>query len=92
MTMLTNDQLELFSGAVLKVLDANNTRFGLNAPSIRLLVRQFGFNQTEEETTDALEYLADKRLVREFPKVLVKVNRAWKITDEGREYLDQNNL
>jgi DNA-binding FadR family transcriptional regulator len=82
----------LFAGAVLKVLDANNTRFGLSMPAIRLLVRQFGFNRSETETTDALEYLAGKGLVEETPKVLVKVNRAWKITDAGREYLDERNL
>jgi hypothetical protein len=90
--MLDNTQLELFAGAVLKVLDANNTRFGLTTPALRLLVRQFGFNPTEEETKDALEYLAGKRLVEEKPKALGKANRMWKITDEGRRYLDEHNL
>jgi hypothetical protein len=90
--MTTNQSTELFAGAVLKVLDANNTRFGLAIPAIRLLVRQFGFNQSEEETMNALEYLADKGFVQESPKVLVKINRAWKITDAGRQYLDDYNL
>ena len=91
--MIDNNKLELFSGAVLKVLDANNTRFGLTTAALRLLVRQFGFTPTEEETTDALEYLAGKRLIVESPKVLVKVNRTWKITNlRERMYLDENNL
>jgi hypothetical protein len=76
----------------LKVLDANNTRFGLAMPAIRLLVRQFGFERSEKETVDALEYLAGKGLIEESPKVLVKINRAWKITDAGRQYLDDYNL
>jgi hypothetical protein len=90
--MIDNAQLELFSGAVLKVLDANNTRFGLTAAALRLLVRQFGFSPTEEEIKDALEYLAGKGLVAEMAKALGKINRAWKITDEGRVYLDEHNL
>jgi hypothetical protein len=90
--MISTHHLELFAAAVLKVLDANNTRFGLTMPAIRLFVRQFAFNPSEEETIDALEYLAGKRLVEEAPKVLVKINRAWKITDAGRQYLDDYNL
>jgi hypothetical protein len=90
--MMTPKQLELFAIAVLKVLDANNTRFGLTAAAIRLLVRQFAFSPTDEETIDGLEYLASKGLVAESPKVLVRINRAWKITDEGRQFLDDGNL
>jgi hypothetical protein len=40
--MMSHNQLELFAAAVLKVLDANNTQFGLTTPAIRLMVRQFG--------------------------------------------------
>jgi hypothetical protein len=90
--MISNNQLELFAGAVLKVLDANNTQFGLGMPAIRLLVRQFAFNPTEAETINAMEYLAGKGLVEQAPKVLVRINRAWKITDGGRQYLDDHNL
>jgi hypothetical protein len=90
--MMNTKQTELFAAAVLKVLEANNTQFGLTMPAVRLLVKQFGFNPSEAETTDALEYLAGKRLVQETPKVLVKINRAWKISDEGRQYLDERNL
>jgi len=90
--MISNNQFELFAAAVLKVLDANNTQFGLTTPAIRLMVRQFAFNPSEAETTSAMEYLAGKRLVEQVPKVLVKINRAWKITDGGRQFLDENNL
>jgi hypothetical protein len=90
--MISQNQSELFAAAVLKVLEANNTQFGLTTPAVRLLVRQFAFNPSEVETTDALEYLAGKRLIEPMPKVLVKINRAWKITDEGRRYLDERNL
>jgi hypothetical protein len=90
--MINNNQLELFAAAVLKVLDANNTQFGLAMPAIRLLVRQFAFNPSETETINALEYLAGKGFVEETPKVLGKINRAWKITNEGRQYLDERSL
>ncbi len=90
--MMNTQQQELFAAAVLKVLDANNMQFGLTTPAIRLLVRQFAFNPSEPETISALEYLAGKGLVEQAPKVLVKINRAWKITDDGRQYLDERNL
>jgi hypothetical protein len=90
--MISNTQTELFAAAVLEVLDANNTQFGLETAAIRLLVRAFAFNPNEAETITALEYLAGKGFVQESPKALVKVNRAWKITDEGRQYLDERNL
>ena len=90
--MISSHQQELFAAAVLKVLDANNTQFGLVTPAIRLLVRQFAFNPSEAETVDALEYLAGKGFVEAAPKVLVRINRAWKITNDGRQYLDDHNL
>jgi hypothetical protein len=90
--MIDNGRRELFAGAALKVLDANNTRFGLMAAALRLLVRQFGFDPTEAEVKDILEYLTDKGLVSEVAKSMGKVNRAWKITDEGRVFLDDNNI
>lgn len=90
--MISNNHLELFAAAVLKVLEANNTQFGLTTPAIRLMVRQFAFNPSEAETMNALEYLAGKRFVEESPKALVKINRAWKITSDGRQYLDDYNL
>ena len=90
--MISTHSFELFSAAVLKVLEANNTRFGLEAAAVRLFVKQFGFEPTAEEMLRALEYLAGKGLIEEMPKVLVKVNRAWKITDAGREYLDEHNI
>jgi hypothetical protein len=90
--MISDTQLELFANAVLKVLEANNTQFGLTTPAIRLIIRQFAFNPSEDETINALEYLSGKRLVEAAPKVLVKINRAWKITNAGRQYLDDHNL
>ncbi|HEX4120712.1 MAG TPA: hypothetical protein VH619_08865 [Verrucomicrobiae bacterium] len=90
--MISTQQLELFDGATLKVLDANNTQFGLALPAIRMLVRQFGFNASETEMVDTLEYLTGKGLVKEVSKTLAKAFRNWKITDAGRQYLDENNL
>ncbi|HEX3719079.1 MAG TPA: hypothetical protein VH595_14015 [Verrucomicrobiae bacterium] len=90
--MISSNQLELFDAAVLKVLDANNTQFGLAAPALRMLVRQFGFNASESELVETLEYLTGKELVKEVSKTLGKAFRNWKITDVGRKYLDENNI
>jgi hypothetical protein len=90
--MIDERQVELFDEAVLKVLEANNTQFGLGTEAIGTLVRQFGFKPGREELEETLEYLQGKRLVREAPKVLAKALRNWKITDAGREYLDEHNV
>jgi hypothetical protein len=90
--MIRSNEMELFDGAVLKVLEANNTQFGLSAPALRMLVRQFGFNASEAELVEALEYLTGKGLVGEVAKTLAKAFRNWKITDAGRRYVDENNI
>jgi hypothetical protein len=90
--MIDERQVELFDEAVLKVLEANNTQFGLGTDAIGTLVRQFGFKPGAAELVETLEYLQGKRLVREAPKVIAKALRNWKITDAGREYLDLHNV
>jgi hypothetical protein len=84
--------MELFDQAILQVLQANNTRFGLTAQAIGTFCRAYGFAPEAKETLDRLEYLAGKNLASEAPKIINKSVRAWKITDAGRQYLDDNNL
>ena len=83
---------ELFDQAILQILNANNARFGLQASAVRLFVRPHGFQPSEEEVIDRLEYLAGKGLAVEVPRRIHKTYRAWKISDAGRQYLDDNNL
>jgi hypothetical protein len=84
--------MELFDQAILQVLQANNTRFGLTAQAIGTFCRVYGFTPEEKETLDRLEYLAGKNLAAELSKIINKSVRTWKITDAGRQYLDDNNL
>ncbi len=83
---------ELFDQAILQVLEANNTRFGLTAQAIGTFARAYGFAPEEKETLDRLEYLAGKNLAAEVPKIIDKSFRAWKITAAGRQYLDDHYL
>jgi len=90
--MNNSANIELFDQAILQVLEANNTRFGLTAQAVGTFCRAYGFGPGEKETLDRLEYLAGKNLAAEVPKIIDKTFRAWKITDAGRKYLDDNNL
>ena len=90
--MIPTEKIELFDDALLRVLDANNTPWGLQAVALCLFVRQFGFMPTPAEAVHRLEYLTAKDMAREVPKVLSKANRAWKITDAGRRHLDEQGF
>jgi hypothetical protein len=90
MTPINNT--ELFDQAILQVLDANNARYGLQAAAVCLFVRPHGFQPSEVQVLERLEYLSGKGLAAEVPRRIHKTYRAWKITDPGRQYLDDNNL
>ena len=82
-----------FDNAILAELDANDTRFGLSLQEIRVYLRPKGYPATEDEQTlDRLEYLASKKMASEVSRTVHKANRTWKITDAGRQYLDDHNL
>lgn len=88
-------QTELFHSAVLQVLDANGSRFGLGAQAVALLVNQYGFSPKPDETERALEYLADQEngFARPVDKQQMNpANRTWKITAKGINYLRERGL
>jgi len=90
--MIPIEKTELFDNALLRVLDANNTQWGLQAPALSMFTHEFGLAPTLAETVSRLEYLTGKGMVEEVPKVLSKANRAWKITGAGRRYLDEQGF
>jgi hypothetical protein len=90
--MIPTEKIELFDNALLRVLDANNTQWGLQAPALGMFTREFGFAPSPAETVSRLEYLTGKGMVQEVPKVLSKANRAWKISDAGRRHLDEQGF
>lgn len=92
---LTPAQTELYHLALLRVLDGNATRFGLIEPALRTLVRAEGFEPTERELTDALDYMADPEVgfVTQVNKgQFNSANRAWKITARGTNQLRERGL
>ena len=89
---------ELLRMAVLRVLDANRTRWGLNIASMALHLRIYGFtvaNFAGEEKAfhdaiaDSLQYLCDKGVTEEVLKGADAGNRAWRITDKGVSHVDE---
>jgi hypothetical protein len=91
------EQTELFRLAVLRVLDANRTRYGLGVSAICLHLVRFGFvtgtfageEAFRSVTADALQYLCDHALAEEvLEKVMSAANRCWRITTRGIDYID----
>ena len=86
---MTPEQRELFRLAILRVLDANNTRFGLGVPAVAHLMGMFGFPGPDaREVQDQIEYLAGKGLVEEVLKNISRENRSWRISPDGISFLD----
>jgi len=81
------EQRELFRIAILRVLAANLTRFGLNETAISMHVFRFGFQPERIETVAELDYLHDKGLVAPVEKTISPENRTWRITAAGRDHL-----
>lgn len=84
-------QQELFDLALLRVLDANRTRYGLGLRALGHLTVQFGFpNPAAEALADRIDYLQTKGLVEEVLKTVNRANRAWRITTAGINHVDQH--
>lgn len=95
---MTPEQKENFRLAILRVLDANRTRYGLGITAIAHAIRAFAWSAANfggdlkafhDAIADALQYLGDKGFVEEALKMMSKDNRAWRITDKGIGYLDE---
>ena len=86
-------QQELFDLAILWVLDANRTRFGLTPENVRDLLPMFAFPRADLELVkDRIDYLsthpADEPLCEEVLKGVNKANRCWRITEARIDYVD----
>ena len=84
------EQQELFAIALLRVLDANRTRFGLSVPALAHLVKPYGFTPDAQVTTNGLSYLEDKGLVTVINKTLHPEVRAWRLNAAGQDYLREH--
>jgi len=89
-----NTTQEILNQALLKILDANRTRFGLQAVPLLLHLRGLAIMASRDEVVQALDYLASRApaLVEETRPEINRENRAWRITDDGIRYADQHSL
>ena len=94
---MTAIQKELFRKAVLRVLDSNRTRYGLGLVAIGHLLAPYAFTARDFESAqsfsnaiaDALQYLGDKKFCEEVGKAISQENRAWRITEAGLAFIDE---
>lgn len=88
---MTPEQQELFDLAILRVAVANHSRFGLNVAAITHLIGMYGFPSADGAVVlERVEYLTSKGLLEEVLKVVNKTNRAWRVSDKGRQYEDEH--
>ena len=96
---MNSDQKELFRLAILRVLDANRTRFGFGVSEIAMHLFSAGFNRRNFNNDEAafraaildqLEYLTEKGLIEEPRKLISGENRTWKIAPAGIAFIDEH--
>lgn len=88
---MTAAQRELYRAALLRVLEANETKWGLSAPVLAVHAAVFGFRGLGAElAATELRYLKDKGLVNALSKSISPENQTWRITAAGRDWLAQN--
>ncbi len=86
---------EILDIAILRVLQANKTRFGLPTQGITLLVKAYAVTPTEQQCYDRLNYLVLKGLAEEVKREVHPENSCWRITttpNGGVVYLDERGL
>lgn len=90
--MIKPEEKQQFQEEILIALRDNNRSYGLPGIALSRFTELRGFKPTTDETTAALEYLTDKELAVEAAKIIGQGNRNFKITEKGRQYLDEHNL
>jgi hypothetical protein len=89
---MINQQRELFRTALLRILDANHTRFGLTVQALCHLMPVFGFFKSKpDEAEKEIAYLEDKGYIALVTKPISPENAAWRITAAGRDFLAEVN-
>jgi hypothetical protein len=94
---MTTELKELFQTSVLRVLDANRTRWGQGIAAIAIRLKPLSFSVSSFASVDefygaiadALQYWCDKRFAEEVGKPAHPANRVWRITSDGIGHLDQ---
>lgn len=85
---MSAEQRELFRLAVLNVMSANDTRFGLTAGAVKHMTVLFGFPEPGiDEVNQAIRYLESGGLLEPIVKTISPENRPWRITKAGIDFL-----
>jgi hypothetical protein len=84
---MSPEQRELFRLALLRIAEANDTRYGLSAQAFAIHANPFGFTPALGDTVRELEYLQQKGFLQISAKAISPENRQWKITATGRDEL-----
>ena len=88
---MTPAHRELYRTALLRVLEANETQWGLSAPVLAVHAAVFGFRGLGAELASSeLRYLQDKGFVSVPSKAISPENQTWRITAAGRDWLAAN--
>ncbi len=79
------DRTQLLRAAILRILDANHSRWGLAAHAVSVLLPLQGFpDVAESETRTHLDWLLDRRWVTTANSPLNPDARHYRITADGR--------
>jgi hypothetical protein len=82
------EQKEQLRLSLLRFLEANPARFGLDTSLLWQMARNEGRPALERaEVENQLTYLAGKKLVDEVSKGVSPENRAWRISSEGSDFV-----
>ena len=88
---MTPNQRELYRASLLRVLEANDTKWGLSLPALEVNVAAFGFRGLGLDSTEReVRYLKDKGFVEPINKAISPENQTWRITAAGRDWLATN--
>lgn len=82
------ERTALLRTAILRILDANNSRWGLSPNAVAIMLPAEGFtNIAESDVREHLDWLLDRRLVLVANSPLDPTGRHYRITAEGRHQI-----
>jgi hypothetical protein len=84
---MNSQQIELLRAAILRVLDANHSSFGLSAEAVGAFLPAQGFAVSISETQTHLDWLVDNRFAVCPTKALNPDAKFYRITAAGRDLL-----
>jgi hypothetical protein len=87
MPNLSPENRQLMRLAILRVLDSNNTRFGLSTDAIVAHIIRYGHREHRDVVEQEIHYLFDKGLVGRVTQLVSPELRLWMIHANGRDYL-----